>query len=124
MFISGLPLHVLLVHAVVILVPLSALGALVIAIWPAARRGRRSDTGVGDRHVVPKCGTHSPTHPDMQRPSRDRGCSRRRSCSHCAAYPDVLRGIRINMVAIDRRANEAVCGIVKSDLECPEPYDV
>jgi hypothetical protein len=37
-FVSGLPLHVLMVHAVVVLVPLSVLGALVIALWPAARR--------------------------------------------------------------------------------------
>ena len=37
-FLSGLPLHPLLVHAVVVLVPLSALGAVVIAVWPAARR--------------------------------------------------------------------------------------
>jgi hypothetical protein len=36
-FISGLPMHVLIVHAVVVLVPLAALGALVISFWPAAR---------------------------------------------------------------------------------------
>lgn len=34
----GLPLHVLVVHAVVVLVPLGVLGALLISIWPAAWR--------------------------------------------------------------------------------------
>jgi hypothetical protein len=34
----GLPLHVLLVHAVVILVPLTALSVVLAAVWPAARR--------------------------------------------------------------------------------------
>lgn len=34
----GLPLHVLVVHAVVVLVPLAALGALGSALWPAVRR--------------------------------------------------------------------------------------
>ncbi|KAA9160213.1 hypothetical protein FPZ12_017835 [Amycolatopsis acidicola] len=37
-FVSGLPLHVLVVHAVVVLVPLSVVAALVVALWPAARR--------------------------------------------------------------------------------------
>ncbi|RZS43603.1 hypothetical protein EV193_102584 [Herbihabitans rhizosphaerae] len=37
-FFNGLPLHALVVHAVVILVPLAALGAVVIAVWPAARK--------------------------------------------------------------------------------------
>lgn len=36
--ISGLPAHVLLVHFVVVLVPLSALLLLASALWPAARR--------------------------------------------------------------------------------------
>jgi hypothetical protein len=36
-FINGLPLHALIVHIVVVMVPLSALGAVVIAVWPAAR---------------------------------------------------------------------------------------
>ena len=36
--INGLPLHVLLVHAVVVLVPLTALGLVLSALWPAARR--------------------------------------------------------------------------------------
>ena len=35
---NGLPLHVLIVHAVVIVVPLAALCALLTAFWPAARR--------------------------------------------------------------------------------------
>ena len=36
--IGGLPAHVLLVHAVVVLVPLTALLVLLVAFWPAARR--------------------------------------------------------------------------------------
>jgi hypothetical protein len=36
--INGLPAHVLLVHAVVILVPLAALLAVLGVLWPAARR--------------------------------------------------------------------------------------
>ena len=35
---NGLPLHVLIVHAVVIVVPLAALCAVLTAFWPAARR--------------------------------------------------------------------------------------
>ncbi|MCW2865133.1 MAG: hypothetical protein JWP48_6841 [Actinoallomurus sp.] len=35
--IFGLPAHPLVVHAVVVLVPLAALSALVVALWPAAR---------------------------------------------------------------------------------------
>ena len=34
----GLPLHPLVVHAVVVLVPLAALGGIVISAWTAARR--------------------------------------------------------------------------------------
>ncbi|WP_345414525.1 DUF2231 domain-containing protein [Pseudonocardia xishanensis] len=37
-FLSGLPLHPLVVHAVVVLVPAAVLGALAVALWPAARR--------------------------------------------------------------------------------------
>jgi hypothetical protein len=36
--VNGLPLHVLVVHAVVVFVPLAALGVLIAAAWPAARR--------------------------------------------------------------------------------------
>lgn len=36
--INGLPAHVLLVHAVVVLVPLAALMAVLAAVWPAFRR--------------------------------------------------------------------------------------
>jgi hypothetical protein len=36
--IAGLPMHVLLVHAVVILTPLTALAVLMHAFWPAAAR--------------------------------------------------------------------------------------
>lgn len=38
MEIMGLPLHPLVVHAVVVLVPLAALGGIVISAWGAARR--------------------------------------------------------------------------------------
>ncbi|EHR50813.1 hypothetical protein SacmaDRAFT_2571 [Saccharomonospora marina XMU15] len=37
-FVAGLPLHVLVVHAVVVLVPLALLAAVTVAVWPAARR--------------------------------------------------------------------------------------
>ncbi|MEU4085189.1 DUF2231 domain-containing protein [Streptomyces aureus] len=36
--VNGLPAHVLLVHFVVVLVPLTALALVVCAIWPAAAR--------------------------------------------------------------------------------------
>jgi hypothetical protein len=36
--VNGLPAHILLVHAVVVLVPLTALVLLLVAFWPAARR--------------------------------------------------------------------------------------
>ncbi|MHC1557881.1 DUF2231 domain-containing protein [Actinomycetospora sp. C-140] len=35
--VNGLPAHVLLVHAVVVLVPLTALLLVAVAVWPAAR---------------------------------------------------------------------------------------
>jgi hypothetical protein len=35
---NGLPVHILLVHLVVVLVPLTALSILLFAFWPAARR--------------------------------------------------------------------------------------
>lgn len=35
--ILGLPAHPLVVHAVVVLVPLSALAGIVVAVWPKAR---------------------------------------------------------------------------------------
>jgi hypothetical protein len=38
MEVNGLPLHVLLVHFVVVLVPLTAIAAVLVPIWPAARR--------------------------------------------------------------------------------------
>ena len=37
-FVSGLPLHPLVVHAVVVLLPMAVLGSLVVAVRPAARR--------------------------------------------------------------------------------------
>lgn len=37
-FVNGLPLHPLVVHAVVVLVPLAVLGTMVVAVWPAARK--------------------------------------------------------------------------------------
>jgi hypothetical protein len=36
--VNGLPAHVLLVHFVVVLVPLTALALVVAAVWPAAAR--------------------------------------------------------------------------------------
>lgn len=36
--IDGLPLHVLVVHVAVVLVPTAALAVLLVAVWPAARR--------------------------------------------------------------------------------------
>ncbi|HEY2194280.1 MAG TPA: hypothetical protein VGH76_18545 [Actinomycetospora sp.] len=35
--VNGLPAHILLVHAVVVLVPLTAVVLLLVALWPAAR---------------------------------------------------------------------------------------
>ena len=37
-FLGNLPLHPLVVHAVVVFVPLAILGGLVVVLWPAARR--------------------------------------------------------------------------------------
>lgn len=36
--VNGLPAHILLVHLIVVLVPLTAIGVLLCAFWPAARR--------------------------------------------------------------------------------------
>ena len=36
--INGLPAHVLLIHAIVILIPLGALFTVLSAVWPAAHR--------------------------------------------------------------------------------------
>ncbi len=38
--VNGLPAHVLLVHFLVTLVPLTALLEITVAMWPAARRGQ------------------------------------------------------------------------------------
>ena len=35
--ITGIPAHPLIVHAVVVLVPLTAVGAVLVAVWPWAR---------------------------------------------------------------------------------------
>ena len=35
---QGLPTHILLVHAVIVLVPIAALLTVLSAVWPAARR--------------------------------------------------------------------------------------
>lgn len=35
---NGLPLHILLVHAVIVMVPLAALCTVATLLWPAARR--------------------------------------------------------------------------------------
>lgn len=37
-FVQGLPVHPLVVHAVVVLVPLAVLGTIAIAVWPWARQ--------------------------------------------------------------------------------------
>ena len=37
-FLGNLPVHPLVVHAVVVLVPLAVLGGLIVVAWPAARR--------------------------------------------------------------------------------------
>ncbi len=37
--INGLPVHALVIHAAVVLVPLTALGLVVMAIWPRFSRG-------------------------------------------------------------------------------------
>jgi hypothetical protein len=44
--VNGLPAHVLLVHAVVVLVPLTSLLLVLVAVWPAARRRWASLTAV------------------------------------------------------------------------------
>lgn len=36
--VNGLPAHILLIHFIVVLAPLTALLAIVCALWPAARR--------------------------------------------------------------------------------------
>jgi uncharacterized membrane protein len=36
-FVNGLPLHPLIVHFIVVLLPVSVLGSVVVALWPAAR---------------------------------------------------------------------------------------
>lgn len=38
MEINGLPAHALLVHVVVVVLPLAALAAVVVSVWPAAQR--------------------------------------------------------------------------------------
>jgi formate hydrogenlyase subunit 3/multisubunit Na+/H+ antiporter MnhD subunit len=45
--VSGLPLHPLLVHAVVVLLPLTVLALLLGQFWPAARRRLGVVTAVG-----------------------------------------------------------------------------
>ncbi|MCU1635541.1 MAG: hypothetical protein JWQ68_780, partial [Cryobacterium sp.] len=35
---NGLPLHILVVHLVIILVPVTALSVILAALWPVARR--------------------------------------------------------------------------------------
>lgn len=40
--IFGLPIHPLLVHATVVIVPLAAVLVLLTALWPAARATRRT----------------------------------------------------------------------------------
>jgi hypothetical protein len=44
--VGGLPAHIMVVHAVVVLVPLSALLLALVAVWPAARRRLTEATAV------------------------------------------------------------------------------
>ena len=36
-FVSGLPVHPLVVHAVVVLLPMAVVGSVLVALWPAIR---------------------------------------------------------------------------------------
>ena len=36
-FVSGLPVHPLVVHAVVVLLPMAVVGSVLVAVWPASR---------------------------------------------------------------------------------------
>src|SRR6266568_1295758 len=38
MQINGLPAHVMLVHVVVVLLPVTSLAAMAVSVWPAAQR--------------------------------------------------------------------------------------
>jgi hypothetical protein len=49
---AGLPLHILLVHAMVVLGPLTALAVLLHAFWPAARRRLGAVTPLGGLVVL------------------------------------------------------------------------
>jgi hypothetical protein len=54
--VNGLPAHILLVHAVVVLIPLSAFLLLVTALWPATRRrlaGPNAILAVGSLILIP-----------------------------------------------------------------------
>ncbi len=44
--VGGLPAHILLVHAVVVLVPLTALLVVLVTVWPAARARLTLATGI------------------------------------------------------------------------------
>jgi hypothetical protein len=47
--VNGLPAHILLVHAIVVLLPLAALLLVLTAVWPAASwNGRFSSTTTQD----------------------------------------------------------------------------
>lgn len=50
---AGLPLHVLLVHAVIVLTPLVATLLVVLAVWPAARRVLWLPALIGAALLVP-----------------------------------------------------------------------
>lgn len=54
--INGLPAHILLVHAIVVLVPLAAFLLVLTALWPAARRrlaGPNAILAVGSLALIP-----------------------------------------------------------------------
>lgn len=54
--INGLPAHILLVHAIVVLIPLAAFLLILTAVWPAARRrlaGPNAILAVGSLILIP-----------------------------------------------------------------------
>ena len=52
--IAGLPLHPLIVHAAVVLLPLSALGVLLVVVFPRLRAGYALLVALGVRAAAPQ----------------------------------------------------------------------
>ena len=50
--VNGLPAHILLVHAIVVLLPLAALLLVLTAVWPAGRRGFAGPNAIMSMLVV------------------------------------------------------------------------